>query len=156
MALAVENLSLNAPTRALRLLAILGAFAGGFWVLGFVWETVGSREPPILAALLLSAVFVAIIAALVFRLLPTAFSVQPNIGWLDLIGRLVFGALITYPILALFIGLVAAGLIRSRGFALEGEAAMAVWLLALWLPLWFLPLSASVVAWLWSRNAEAI
>lgn len=156
MALTTAFVAVNSPTRILRILAILGAYAGGVWLLGFFWEAFLGKDATTPVLLFLPAVVVAVVAVFVFRLLPGALSVESDIGWRDLAGRLVVGALVTYPILALLTGLVAAGLIRRRGFSLEGEAVMAVWLLALWLPLWFLPLSASVVAWLLSRNAEAI
>lgn len=143
----------NKKTIVLRLLALFGAFSGGLWLIGGVWD-IFFHEPPITALVATTVLFVLICTGGLFFFAPSTFHVRDDITWVSLMWRLAIGIIISYPILVLLVGLLSALGLLFAGISIEGEYSILVFALAFWLPLWFLPLSGSFVAWLWSRKVE--
>jgi TRAP-type C4-dicarboxylate transport system permease large subunit len=90
---------------------------------------------------------VLVAAACLARLFPNVFFISPSVPWSTFVGRLLVGAIASYPVLAVCYAAAATVFIGARGSLGERNAPLTIALLALWLPLWTLPLSAAVFTW---------
>jgi hypothetical protein len=116
-------------------------------VLGIALESVLNvdEHPFRLATVVAIAAFLA--AASLAWFLPNVFLVSASVRWSDVVRRMLIGAVVSYPPLALSYAIAAAALMAARGSLGDRDAPLSITLLALWLPLWTLPLSAAVFTW---------
>lgn len=142
-------------TLILRSLALLGGVAGTFWVLAMVIDAVWQEDRPLILVIVMvgSTAVVWFIGALFLRFSPNALSVRTAILWRRFVLRVLVGAALSYPLMALVLGSAAAGAMHASGIALEGKALLAVWFHALWLPIWYLPMSAAFIASVWNSKS---
>lgn len=119
-----------------------------FWVFGFAAERIIGTEPPLasysLAALVVTGVFV----ALLFRAWPSFLALAPGTAS-RFFRSVAVWSVASYLVGAFVVGGSAYWLFEpgSASEALRGEAALAAYILAFWLPLWFSPAAGLSLAW---------
>ena len=132
-----------ASIQALRTIFIVSVLATAFWVLGLVWDTVFRREPAVPALLLAASGLATAVSWLVFRGDRLKLQVSVTLGELlrVFVPRLVGAYLVSVPIVA---GVMfALSLVASD----QSDAAIAIPLMAVWLPLWFAPALGAEWSW---------
>jgi hypothetical protein len=142
-----EGTHLNNKRLILWCCAVVGAASTVFWVLGIGLERVldVDQHPYRLLAEVVGGVSVA--AVCLARFYPSLFFISSAVPWRTLVGRMIIGAIVSYPVLAVCYAAGAAVFIGARGSLGERDAELFMTLLALWLPLWTLPLSAALFTW---------
>ena len=132
-------------TALLWALALLGGFAGTFWLAGWMLDPLVSS----LRELVAIAGFVTAAVAFTVRFKNRfILQVPPETPWEDLWGEFFIGLGVSYLVLAVLSGTTMAPIMVLKGYRLEGEGLLALWLWTLLTPLWFLPLGGAVYAWL--------
>jgi len=127
--------------------AVLGATGTLFWVLGISLEGVINVDDHPVRLLAAVGAGVSIAAACLARLVPHVFFISPAVPWSKVATHMLIGAIASYPVMAVCYAAGATAFIAARGSLGERDAGLAIILVALWLPLWTLPLSAAVFAW---------
>lgn len=125
-----------------------------FWVFGFAAEGLFNSEPPFWSYSAAAFVVSSVLAFGLFRAWPLFLSVAPGS-----VGHFVRGAAI-WSAVSYLVGAVIVGglayLLMVRGShvseALRGEATLAAYMLAFWLPLWFSPAIGLSLAWWKSQS----
>jgi hypothetical protein len=132
----------------------VGVAGTSFWVLGIAFERAFDvdRHPLRLLTAVAGSTFA--IVVVLARFFSNAFVVSAEAPWSAIVWRMLLGAVVSYPLLAVCYGAAAAAYIGARGSSSEGDAPLAVFLIALWLPLWTLPASAAIFTWRRSVRTE--
>ena len=127
---------------------VLSLLATLFWVFGFAAERIAGAEPPIASYSLTALVVTGVFAAALFRLFPSFLALAPGSAS-GFIRSVAAWSIASYFAGALLVGASAYWLLvpGSASEALRGEAALAAYILALWLPLWFSPAAGLTLAW---------
>jgi hypothetical protein len=142
----------NNKRLALWCCAAVGAAGTAFWVVGIGLEGAINVDERPFRLLAIVGVGAFLVAASLAWSLPNVFLVPPSVSWSTVARRMLVGAVVSYPLLGVCYAVVAAIFITARGSLHERDAPVAISLIALWLPLWTLPLSAAVFTWRRSRH----
>lgn len=130
--------------------AIIGATGTLFWVFGILLDGIINIDghPFLLLIAVLSGTF--IVALLISKVNSNMLDVPETIPIHVLIFRFIISAAVSYPLLAIFYGIASWAFIAVLGSG--PDALEAIILIALWLPLWTLPLSGAFLSWRWSAR----
>jgi hypothetical protein len=128
-------------TQTSRLLGLVSAWAGGFWVI--VWE-----PRHLWIAVAASAAVVTAGSRAVLRFWPNALTLHDAQSWKRLGLHLAAGAALSYVAMVLAVAAIGAIFIPP----LPAHKFEIVTLIALWLPLWFVPLGGAAVGSAISRR----
>jgi hypothetical protein len=137
-------------TITLRALTFIGAAASIFWLIAFLWSAFVD-PPPAIAIGMLVLIAVGGLSAVVVNRFPAVLAVPESAGWFTVLRRLLIAGLLSYLALAVAIYGVAASLFLVLGNGFKGETELGATILALWIPIWLVPLVSSVAVWRWSR-----
>lgn len=127
---------------------VLSLLATLFWVFGFAAESIAGAEPPLASYSLAALVVTGIFVATLFRVFPGFLALAPGSAS-GFVRSVVAWSVASYFAGALLVGASAYWLLvpGSASEALRSEAALAAYILALWLPLWFSPAAGLSLAW---------
>jgi hypothetical protein len=141
-------------TSALRTLSFIGAAASMFWLIAFYWSAFVDPPPIVLVGIVAASIVVVVSLVLVKRF-PAILAVPAQTESFAFVRRLVIAAVVSYIALAIAVYATAITVffVANR---LEGDAQVAAAILALWVPIWLLPLVSAVAVWWWSRRDSAV
>ncbi|MCA3133855.1 MAG: hypothetical protein ACK5YW_05420 [Betaproteobacteria bacterium] len=127
---------------------VVSLLATQFWVFGFALERIAGTEPPLVSYAFAALVVTSLIVAALFRAFPSFLAVAPGTA-----GRF-FRSVVAWTVASYLAGALVVGLsaywLLAPGSAPDvhrGEAALAAYILAFWLPLWFSPAAGLSLAW---------
>jgi len=138
-------------TVTLRTLSVVGSAASMYWLIAFCWSAFVDPPPMIMIGLLVVATISGVSFAVVQRH-PDVLVVAT--GSITVLRRLLVAGVLSYVVLAVLIYAAMGAITIASGRAFEGEAELGSAILALWVPIWVVPLSSSVIVWRWSRSAS--
>ena len=120
-----------------------------FWVFGFAAERIAGAEPPFLTYSVPAIVVAALTGFALFRTWPRFLELDTGSKGRFLLGAAVW-TVVAYGVGAIAVGGLAYWLLDPGVQSSEtqrGEASLAAYMLALWLPLWFAPAVGVSVGW---------
>ena len=141
-------------TTALRALSFVSAAASMFWLTAFCWSAFVDPPPIVLVGIVAMSIVVAVSFALVKRF-PAILAVPLQTESVTLVRRLFIAAVVSYVALGIAVYATAIGVFFAAN-RFEGDAPVAAAILALWVPIWLLPLVSAVAVWWWSRRSSAV
>lgn len=126
----------------------LSVLATLFWVFGFAAERIAGAEPPLASYSVAALVATGVVVVVLFRAWPRFLALAPGTAS-RFFRRVAVWSVASYFVGALVVGGSAYWLLfpGSASEALRGEAVMAAYILAFWLPLWFSPAAGLSLAW---------
>lgn len=120
-----------------------------FWAFGLAAERVAGTEPPFWSYAALAFLIAAICALAVFRVWPHFLTLKPG-ATASFLGSIAIWTLLAYVAGVLVVGAIAYVLLNPSGQpseAMRNEGSLAVYILALWFPLWFAPALGLSLGW---------
>jgi hypothetical protein len=141
-------------TLVLRILAMAGTGATVWWASAFTCSAWGDVAPG-QSATLIAGLSTVVSGPLLMQKFPDLLVVPEQTPWSLLLRRLAASAALSY--VALAVSLLAEGraFVALSGRSFDTHDEFATGILALWFPLWVLPLTSALITWQWMRSDRA-
>ena len=129
---------------------------GMLWLLGFLMEPIGQKEPSIITLSISSLVITIIFSYFLFKLSPNFLKSYPEAD-ISNTKYYILSIVVSYFLLVPFFALVSYLLVRIFGDINHNESGILIGLFAIWFPLWwFIPVGLTIGWIFYKRNVEKI
>ncbi|MFC1824221.1 hypothetical protein ACFL9T_16035 [Thermodesulfobacteriota bacterium] len=125
---------------------------GMLWLLGFLMEPIGQKEPSIITLSISSLVITIIVSYSLFKLSPNFLKAYPEAN-ISSTKYYIFSIVASYFLLIPIFALVSYLLVRIFGDINHSESGILIGLFAIWFPLWwFVPVGLSIGWFIYKRK----
>ncbi|TSA54053.1 MAG: hypothetical protein D4R45_04600 [Planctomycetaceae bacterium] len=125
---------------------------GMFWLLGFIIEPIGQKDPSIFNLFILSFLSTIIVSYFLFKHSPNFLKAYPESG-ISIVKYYILSIFVSYFLLIPFSALLSYLLVKIFGDINHHESILLITLFSIWFPLWwFVPVGLTIGWFLYKRK----